>query len=170
MLGGLVHQDLGDPNRRAIQESRRQPLKTATEATRSPSASGTSFRVVLGRACTPFPFAASPTDITGRQGDMLGHSCAVHDLVALTENSVASCGADNLVNHLRSHSFSFHILIHPFTLGHPQVILWKDGNVQSELRNQAASAWIMHQRFACRLSSIVFSMCVASFLLMCGVC
>ncbi|ELR23288.1 WD repeatcontaining protein [Acanthamoeba castellanii str. Neff] len=27
----------------------------------------------------------------------------------------------------------------------PVVILWKDGNVQSELRNQAASAWIMHQ-------------------------
>jgi len=53
-------------------------------------------------------------------GDMLGHSGAVYDLIALSDNSVASCGADSLV------------------------VLWKDGRVQSELRNQAASAWIVH--------------------------
>lgn len=36
-----------------------------------------------------------------RQGDMLGHSGAVHDLLVLNENSVASCGADHLVRTTR---------------------------------------------------------------------
>ncbi len=41
---------------------------------------------------------------------MWGHSGAVYDLLALTDHSVASCGADHMVS------------------------LWKDGQVQSEIR------------------------------------
>lgn len=74
---------------------------------------------------------------------MLGHSGAVHDLLALSENSVASCGADNLVKTMDN------AVVRPpwLTPRLNQVILWKDGQVQSELRNHAASAWIVQRRF-----------------------
>jgi WD40 repeat protein len=52
-------------------------------------------------------------------GDMWGHSEAVYDLLALSDSSMASCGGDGLI------------------------ILWKDGRIQSEIRNQiaAVSLW-----------------------------
>lgn len=43
-------------------------------------------------------------------GDMWGHSDAVNDMVALSESSLCTCGADGLI------------------------ILWKDGREQSEIR------------------------------------
>jgi len=53
-------------------------------------------------------------------GDMLAHSDAVNLLISLNEHSFASCGADGLV------------------------ILWKDGRIQSEIRNNIAQASIIY--------------------------
>jgi len=55
-------------------------------------------------------------------GEMWGHSDAVNGLVTFSHNSFASCGADG------------------------QVIVWKDGSVQAELRNQYATASLLHYR------------------------
>ncbi len=50
---------------------------------------------------------------------MWGHSDAVYDVVALSDSSLCSCGADNLA------------------------ILWKDGREQTEIRNQVATVSMM---------------------------
>jgi len=51
---------------------------------------------------------------------MLAHSDAVNLLISLNEHSFASCGADGLV------------------------ILWKDGRIQSEIRNNIAQASLIY--------------------------
>jgi len=58
--------------------------------------------MVPNQSCLSLFFFAHACDNTlwdnRQQGDMLGHSGAVYDLIALSDNSVASCGADSLVN------------------------------------------------------------------------
>ncbi|KAL6068528.1 regulation of autophagy [Balamuthia mandrillaris] len=83
----------------------------------SSSSSGSGYKKSRGRRFgTRLGLQSTPMLEPICLGEMLGHSGAVYSLLPCSNESFASCGADGLV------------------------ILWKDGVVQSEMRNRLASA------------------------------